>query len=830
MTSLRLLCLSLLLLPCLSAVSALTLVKDGQPAATIVLSARPTRAAQFAAAELQWHVREMTGGELPICRENESVQGAKVLVGDSQMTHQLGLWNNGLANQEYVVKFLPAMLVLMGRDKPDYDEVQYAQWPTPEQLATWPDMWDEIGTVYAVHDLLEKYCGVRWYNHGELGTIIPKTKTLAVGGEDLRRTPAFRYRFASYLPSENYDRFVELQPRSEDEWKALDDAYYPNLRAAKPDWWQWVHAKRGYVNLFRMRLKDGGEKCVANHSLYGYYDRFWEANKDNPAVFEAKHADWFAQGYEGRPPQMCYTSRGLIEQVASDAREYFDTGKSYPGAQNSSGQFFCVEPMDNSAFCKCDACQELIKRAADSRGGKGFSAGRDSDYFFNFVNEVAKEVRKTHPDKWIVTLAYMSHAWPPKSFKLEPNVAVQFCFASNRMPYARQEYDNELKALHEWAKQSKERPMYLWLYYTFPVEVAANNKFNCFPGFFAHAIDKQMKLFYKLGYRGMFHCGYGQEVEAYVTYKLMDDPTLKVDDLLNQYFTDLYGPAGEPLLAMYLDIEKRYCDPKLYPANPGHQTVDLAWGKLGTPEVMARYADLMARAERLAQTEEQKQRVALWDLSVWQYMQAGAEQYQAREAAAIPALKAARVADANGDVRAVNWDQATPVVGGFYQRGTGLAAKRQLACKLAHDSKYLYLELSDPCETAKLEVAATIFPFDTWEIFTAAQRAKPYRQFGIGPSGSSVALDHGAESNVEIPEHGIVVASDTSQARMWRTRVAMPYQTLVAGGLSEGKKLYLNVLRVTNPTLAGGGGLEVDSLVSHCSVHQVDRLAEVTLE
>ncbi len=40
-----------------------------------------------------------------------------------------------------------------------------------------------------------------------------------------------------------------------------------------------------------------------------------------PTLFEGRHADWFAQGYEGTPPQMCYTNPGLIQQVAQDARD-----------------------------------------------------------------------------------------------------------------------------------------------------------------------------------------------------------------------------------------------------------------------------------------------------------------------------------------------------------------------------------------------------------------------------------------------------------------------------------------------------------------------------
>jgi len=815
-----------------SARTKLTLVRDGQACATIVLGERPYRAAQFAAYELQWHLEQITGATVPIAAEDEPASGVRIYVGQSRATRRMGLRQQRLGQQEYVIRFLPDALVLMGRDDEDTGTVAYARWPSPEALATWPDMWKEMGTMHAVYDFLERCCDVRWYDPSEFGMDCPKRSTLVVSGSDVKRRPFFRYRYACYLLSENYDRFTVLQPRTDEEWQQYDATHYPGMRAQLPDWWQWVHAKRGYVRLWRYRMRDGGELTPGNHSLYGYYDRFWEKNPEAPELFEGAHADWFAQGYEGRPPQMCYTSRGLIEQVAKDAREFFDTGKKHAGSQ-AAGNFFCVEPMDNAAFCKCEACQELIGRTRREEPSGVFSRALDSDYFFHFVNEVAREVRKTHPDKWIVTLAYMTHAYPPATFELEPNVAVQFCFACNRMPYARHEYENELRAFREWARQADERPMYLWLYYTFPVEIAVNGKFHCFPGCFAHTIGEQMKLFSRHGYRGMFHCGYGQEVEAYVTYKLMDDPSLSVDRLLDEYFGRYYGRAGEPLKQMYLDMERTYCDPANWPDRPGHMSVDIAWARLGTPERMARYAAWVEEAEQLAETDIERQRVALFIADTWQYMKQGFDQFQARSSASLPSVTAPRIADAGGDPANVDWSRATDLEGGFHVRGEDTRSPRELGGRMAHDTRYLYLELVDPCDTGKLVVSPGVYPCDTWELFVARQRARPYRQFAVGPSGTIAATSNGegdGGANVPVPDHGICAVVDTSDPDKWVTWIAVPLATLAEGGVAAGDNVYLNAVRVSSPDVNGTGGLEIDSWVSYATVHTVDRLAEVTLE
>lgn len=821
-------CLACLVLPLFSAFASpgLTLARDGKPCASIILSKQPTRAAQFAAYELQYHLKLISGADAPIIPEDQPCQGLPIYVGESAATHKLGLTRR-LKSQEYSIRFLPNALVLMGKDKPDCTQVQYTQLPTPEQLATWPDMWEETGTMYAVYDFLQRYCNVRWFQPNEFGMDCPKQPTLTVTGDDIKRSPFFRYRYACYLPGENYDKFTLLQPRTDEEWQQYETAAYPEGSKLSSDRWRWLHAKRGYVNLFRFRMRDGGEMTPGNHSLYGYYDRFWEPNASNPAGFEAKHPDWFAQGYEGTPPQMCYTSRGLIGQVAKDACEFFETGKRYPGSQ-AAGNYFCVEPMDNASFCKCDNCQELIKRTRQENPSGNYTCGTDSDYFFSFVNEVAKDVRQKHPDKYIVALAYMTHAYPPKSFKLEPNVAIQYCFACNRMPYSTAQYESEIRALEAWGKQAHERPMYLWLYYTFPVEVATNGKFHAFPGFFAHKIGEQFKLFAKNGYRGMFHCGYGQEVEAYVTYRLMDDPSLDVDKLLDEYFTRFYGPAAASMKSMYLDIEKTYCDPKNWPARPGHESVDIAWGKLGTPERMAKYAAWMAEAQKLAQAEPYKQRVELFRLSTWDYMKQGADQFQQRTSAPVPTVATPKVADANGDLKAVDWGKAAALTGPFNQRGGNTPSPRALAGKIACDSKYLYLELSDPCDTKKLVVSPQVYPFDDWELFIAGQRGKPYLQLGIGPSGSFVAGINGLETGVkDVSKCGIITTSDVTATDKWVTRVAIPLNALSDAGFRPLGKLYLNVVRVTSPAITGAS-LDIDTWVSYTTVHNVDRLGEVT--
>jgi hypothetical protein len=768
------------------------LARDGRPAAVLVVARDATRAAQFAAWELQWHLQQITGAEFAIVRDDEEPTGTRVLVGESRATRALGVGAEGLKPQEYLIRFLPDAVVLLGYDQDDHGAVQYSTRPTAEQLATWPGIWDERGTLHAVYEFLERYCNVRWFNPTETGTDCPTQPSLTVTGSGLQRSPFFRYRYATYPSSESYDAYTGLWPGGSDGYQCWEAAAYPDLhqRFQGAD---YTAAKRGWVTLFRLRRREGGEICLGNHSLYGYYRRFWEPEAGNEALFEDRHPDWFAQGYEGQPPQMCYTSRGLVEQVAKDACEFFESGKTYPGAQ-AGGRFFCVEPMDNDAFCKCADCQSwLTGRDADS---PFFSNGRHSDYFFQFVNEVAKIVGRKHPSRRIVCLAYMTHAAPPVRVKLEPNVLVQFCFACNRLNFDRPSYEHEAELLKQWRAGNPALPLYLWLYYTFPVEVANNGKFHCFPGFFVRAIGEQFRLFGEADVRGVFHCGYGQDVEAYLTYRLMDEPLLDTEAVLTEYFDRLYGPAAGPMRQLYEAIERTYGDPASYPEaiatgrieGHHHQTEEVAWGYLGTEQRMAGFEKLLQQAQAAAQTPEQKQRMKLFTLGTWDYMVAGRTQYlqHAKEryggqsaALRVPYSSAGPL---KGDPARL--DEAEALALTAWRSRIAEPTRRRCSARLINDGEWVYLRLEEQAG-AKPTSAPGAPSGESWQVLLATKREGPLRTLSIGQDGRWTASEGGAAWDC-----GAVVRATAPAKGAWSISLALP-----AAGVAPDGRLYANFAR-----------------------------------
>lgn len=470
---------------------------------------------------------------------------------------------------------------------------------TARHTATPPGFFEERGSLDAVYDFLERFCGVRWYAPTELGLVCPSSPTLAVRGRDILRAPAMDYL-----------------------WLASSPLYLP----APPD-----KVPAHEVTLWKLRMRLGGQPFSGNHSFYGYYDRFLK-----------EHPDWFAQGHAGKPPQMCYTHPGFIRQVVQDARDYFDGKGKHPGAV-AMGDLFSLGPMDNSQYCTCPRCQPLFD--AGERDNPQFTGGYASAYIFGFVNAVASEVRKTHPGKWVGTLAYSKYGYCPPAVRLEPNIKVQLCLHTRNWWCPSMEA-NDRKTLAGWRSQDPERPIYLWLYYCFPALSANFGKFHYFPGFFAHRVVDQMRLFHKTKIRGIFlehssECGATylmDQLELYLTFKLADDPDLDGEALIAEFFTRYYGAAAAPMKALYLAIEDAYSNPACYPeairTSPAHQhqTAQLAWDSLGMPERMAHYARLMGQARAAAETPAEKARVALFEKGIWDYMVEGRKRHDTRAA------------------------------------------------------------------------------------------------------------------------------------------------------------------------------------------------------
>ncbi len=666
------------------------LVKDKTPQAEIVLPDTPSRAAQLGALELNEHIRMITGVELPIVSESQpGTAELKLYIGDTAMAHKSGLTQDALKSQESAVRFLPKAIVFVGKDKLDTTKVIYRAKNGNYAHHTWPGLYDERGSLNAVYQFLERFCGVRWFDTTEFGTHTPSSETMKVEGKDFNHIPAFRYRDVLTGTAEFYNKGVTPFSSKSKAYAAWEEMAYPTIFKKVNKRPEFGSLQRFEVMTFLLRKQAGGEYYKANHSFYGYYDRFWEKNPRRPNLFVEKHTDWFAQGYPLAkvPPQLCYSNPEVIKQVMTDARTYFTTdGKKEWGENNYS---LC--PMDNNSWCKCERCQSQLTNETPKIWANGIA----SNYIWGFVNTIAKELGKEFPGKTFSALAYSQYTSRP-NFPLEPNIRPMLCL-DLRNPVC----SPEAEALYfEFLDAWSDLKPYLWLYYCFPRERVVRgwkeDSPHYFPGYCSRTIAKNFRIYKQKNVSGMFFNGFDLETDCYITFAMLQDPGQDVEALLKDYYTGMYGEAGKELLKFYNLVEKQHASPSSFAPGLPHQTI--FWGRRGNEKAMAELKGYVDAAQKIMDaqgTEIQKKRFELFKFSIWDYMVEGRKRYVAGQSAVTTSPKyvvcPAASNEANGNLDEVNWAEARVLNDWNTRNAEG--STRKVKAAVLHDSTYFYVYL-----------------------------------------------------------------------------------------------------------------------------------------
>jgi len=612
-----------------AASDGLTIVENGKPAATIVTAKDAPATVEFAVAELQYHLEKMTGARLPRKTDAEDVRGPVVLVGESARTRAMGLRNEDFKNREYLVRTRPGMLILIGRDKQVRGRLRYDDALSEKDRATkdfplWPGWtkWDSVGTAFAVYHFLERECGVRWYLPSELGTTVPKRKTVRTGKLNVRRSPAMVYVEGKYKPV----------PKRLHWWNKSEKITLDDIRPYRDS------------QLWHLRNKMWGEPFSANHAFGEWPYRFYDA-----------HPDWFAQSttnlkiIQNNPDwkekrlirnwHLCLSNPEVIAQVIRDARDYFD-GKEVSGIR-AAGDVVAVVPMDGTRWCRCKRCRPQYRRWRK----KDRPLDRDhvpkdlaSDYVWRFITKVADALVESHPGKRVGALAYGYYFGVPKWMtRRRENLSVMVCVDSDRWkyrPWAREYCEAEMK---KWSKLAGQ--LYVWIYTCFPQHKTGGRRF---PALNYHEYARQMRFFHKLGVRGLFNDmqgglyireGLPQGIKKvsvwpnpieeffrwYAVVKLADDPTWDVDELYDGFYRDWFGKAAPAIKAFVAHAERIYDDPRrtLPDGKYWRRHEDVSWEAVCLDEDIEILGKHIREARRLADTPKARSRVKSFEDAVW---------------------------------------------------------------------------------------------------------------------------------------------------------------------------------------------------------------------
>jgi hypothetical protein len=450
---------------------ALTLATNGTTDHVILTQPGASPAEANAARELADTLRAITGADFKLEPAGAALPARAILVGPGPAARQAfpEVSFDELGLEEIVIKSRGDLLLLAG-GRPR-------------------------GTLYAVNQFLQQYCGVRWWT--PWASHVPGRPTLTLDSLDVRYQPTFESRDPFWFPAFNA------------RWAVRN---FSNSQSANiPEDWGGCLRYRGFV-----------------HTFYPLVP---------PEEHFAQHPEWFSE-IKGRRThehgQLCLTHPELRAHVVERVKQWL--------RESPEARIVSVSQNDWYGFCECAKCKALDD-------AEGSHAGT----MLEFVNHVAQQIEKDFPLVAVDTLAYQYTRRPPRTLRPRPNVIVRLCsiecnFREPLAAPANAAFANDIRG---WAKICNR--LYLWDYTTdFAHYVQPHpNWFVLGPNVRFFATHHVKGLFEQGAYQS--HGSEFSELRAWVLAQLLWDPRQDDRALINEFLDGYYGPAA-PHLRRYLDL------------------------------------------------------------------------------------------------------------------------------------------------------------------------------------------------------------------------------------------------------------------------------------
>lgn len=435
-----------------------------------------------------------------------------------------------------------------------------------------PTIW---GTRFGVYNFLERYLGIRWLMPGPEGEDVPEMQNLTIPAVNIKEEPVFMMRVFSPL----FDPEKETGP-IQHEWADRNRLHW---------------------------------RIDFHHNLYSLFPPA-EYGKIHPEFYPMRNGVRYIPGQEEKASwQPCFAVPETIEEAAKKIIRYFD--------ENPEATSFSLGVNDSRGYC--DGTHQEYYHHEDSVNSVGLTDM--SNHYYKWVNEVVKEVRKKHPDKWFGVLAYDSVADPP-SFKIDPHI-VPF-ITKDRMAWI----DPAVEAVgkeqvSKWKEAAEHIGWYDYIYglsYSLPRiyshKMAENYKYAKLNGVSAHYAE--------------LYPNWGEGPKPWLSAKLQWNPDLDVDVLLNEWYASAVGPEAAPYLKKYYDHWEVFWTERIKGSTwfeSRKNTTYLAFNnadylKLVTANEIEKCRELLELAVSKTKTERQKARANII-LEMFEYYEAAALSY-----------------------------------------------------------------------------------------------------------------------------------------------------------------------------------------------------------
>ncbi len=356
-----------------------------------------------------------------------------------------------------------------------------------------------FASTSAVTEFVRRHMGVEWYMPGPLFEVVPRTSRVEVADGEYWHEPSYRARQASGI-NNRMNTHANAAWFNMQRYMPRYSFHHSGLATFPPE--KYGHQPEMYA------LVNGKRMVPGKGSLEG-----WQVCMTHPAVIDA----------------------------------YVAQGEALAGDSNSPRLSISVSPNDGRYFCECENCAKFIKPDAPEKQSA-------TPLVFHLVNEVARRLQKTAPHVLVGIMSYSDYREPTPDLQVEPNVVLYLVGHRNSLPsedpLLPAGYDYRIEA---WKKAGvKHFGIYEW-YNGAPYNV---------PPIYVTAIANAMKYGHRNGADGLYTEAYPswglQGPSHWIVARLAWDINQDVDQLMDQYCRDLFGPAASSMRAYFDLCEKSW--------------------------------------------------------------------------------------------------------------------------------------------------------------------------------------------------------------------------------------------------------------------------------
>lgn len=210
---------------------------------------------------------------------------------------------------------------------------------------------------------------------------------------------------------------------------------------------------------------------------------------------------------------LCVSNPEVFSLLVKEAQKRLDAGYEWVE----------VGQTDGLTPCECEPCKAIHPNVGER--------------LWIVHRKLAEEVRKSHPTKKVMLLAYADTQNPPKTFNTFPdNVIIQMC------KYSPEDFTR-------WARFDLPKTVYSYDWGTYgPTGIAPKHSPRWAAERIRYMVDNKVV--------GQYLCGAFEspalEGPTYYVYgKLMGDPTLNYNELVEDYYRAAFGKARAPMKSFF---------------------------------------------------------------------------------------------------------------------------------------------------------------------------------------------------------------------------------------------------------------------------------------